>query len=269
MSTQRLEDGDPFERQHAEWIRKRFPYYEQTWSKYIGNDGSSQPLEIRGMDKAKEDNHAIFRQCHYSLALYTYLFEQHAIRSLARLRGSIDARQHQTLDAYLSYTEDFTLYIALLGQVCDMVQQIGPPLNRRQIGDQAASFMEQRNNAIHTARIPMGWDYRGVKIAKIAGTGSDGGVWAKFVAWDAMGVDDYQYLEVWMQKTRDQLLDTFFHTISPMIWGAARDYFGADTAVHPPFRSTDQKAGYSGHPGGDTTTSGTWKSPPSGARDPG
>jgi hypothetical protein len=112
----------------------------------------------------------------------------------------------------------------------------------------------------------MDWDCYGVKIAKIAGIGSPDGVWAKFVAWDAMGVDDYQYLEDWMQKTRDELLKTLNYTISPMIWGAARDYFGADTAVSPSTRSTERETGISGHPGRPSSAANTQNTPISGSR---
>ena len=75
MPFQKLEEGDPFEREFAEWIRTHLGDYEAIWSKYIGNDGTSHALEIRGLTIEQEAMRVRFSQAHYSLALFMFLLD--------------------------------------------------------------------------------------------------------------------------------------------------------------------------------------------------
>lgn len=233
MCAQRLEDGDLFERAQAEWIRKHLGKYEDTWSKYIGNDGTSHAFGIPDLTGEQKTAYSLFCQSHYSLALFTYLLDQHTDQAIQEMRKSVDEGTHRSVDAYFRDTQNFTLFIAFLGQVCDMVETIAAALNRNEIAKLVVSFAKERNNAIHAARIPVAWDYAGVKIAKIAGLDPKDGKWKEGVPWESLKPDDFHYLEDWMNSTRRELITLLNYTISEMIWGASKDNFGL-TGVVPP-----------------------------------
>ena len=122
-------------------------------------------------------------------------------------------------------TENITLFLAYMGQICDMVEEIARSLKAKDIAKQVGDFMKERNNAIHAARIPMGEDHRGVKIAAIAPNDEACGEYRNRIPWDTVDVLKFKPLAEWMATTRDRLFEVLNRPVYPMILKAVRDRF--------------------------------------------
>lgn len=226
MTTGTLEtNGDGFERAEVSWIRSRLPSYELVWQKFIGNDGSNTPLPLDGLTDEQAEARRLFYQSHYSLAVYSYLFDQHANDALASLRASIEEGTHRHVATHLRDMKHLTTYVALLGQACDMVETIAKALKDPQIADKIQPIFSQRNNSIHAARIPVRYDPYGVLIPPISRREKDGG-WEKFKTWSAVERAEFNYLEKWMSDLRAEFFETMANPLSPMIAKAAEKRFG-------------------------------------------
>lgn len=238
MSTGTLEkNGDGFERGEASWIRRRLPRYESVWQKFIGNDGSNTPLPLDGLTDEQSEARRLFYQSHYSLAVYSYLFDQHTTEALASLQASVQSRSHRNVVTHLRDMKDLTTYVALLGQACDMVETIAKALKDQEIADKIQPIFSQRNNSIHAARIPVRYDPYGVLIPPISRRDNDGG-WEKFRLWGAVETAEFNYLEDWMSSLRNEYFATLANPLSPMIAKAAEKRFGREIVWHVTFTPT-------------------------------
>lgn len=220
-----LEEGDLFERTHAQWLREHLEGYEDIWSRFIGNDGNSRALPIEGLNPEAQSAHKMFCQAHYSLGLFTHLLVNSAKRAIAQLHESVKSKTTRTCESYLRDTENITLFLALLGQSCDMVEEIARSLGDNAIAKSVSQFMKERNNAIHAARIPMAEDYAGIKIAIISRHENEPG-YRNRIPWDAVNGDDFQYLEQWIEETSSDFLAVLKDPVYPMIGKAASKRFG-------------------------------------------
>lgn len=77
----KLEQGDPFEKAQAEWLRANLAGgrglgYEKVWQDFIGNDGKSVPLDLDALDEKTQALRQKFAEGHYSMALAAFLFDQ-------------------------------------------------------------------------------------------------------------------------------------------------------------------------------------------------
>ncbi len=122
--------------------------------------------------------------------------------------------------------------LALLGQSCDMVEEIARSLDDNAIAKSVSQFIKERNNAIHAARIPMAEDYAGIKIAIISHNDNEPG-YRNRIPWDSVHGDNFQYLEQWIEDTSRDFLAVLKNPVYPMINKAASKRFGG-REVRPP-----------------------------------
>jgi hypothetical protein len=212
---QKLEDGDLFERTQAAWIRTNLPIYEEIWSEFIGHNGLGNPIHCYiGDDGASTNEHKMFCQSHYSTALFLYIFDTSTKDSLEYIRS----HQSKPLDAnvYISLTQRTSTFLALMGQICDMVAAIATALGANHIYEPIAKFMKERNQAIHAARIPMGMNYAGVYFAPIALHDSEPG-YRNRIAWSEVEQGKYKYAEDWFEETRSGLISKIANEVLPHV----------------------------------------------------
>jgi len=226
MDPQKLETGDLFERDQRGWIRSNLSEYENIWSTFIGHDGRGAAFPITSDNQSLQERHSRFCQHHYSMALFAYLLDRHTKESVRLMQQDADSSAGLTAERYLRDTQNLTTFVALLGQVCDMVESMAAKsaLHENSIAKTIQDFMKQRNNAIHGARIPMAWDYVGVSIARIAQQGNASG-WHKEALWSDMERKDFVYLHEWMEETNRGLLETLNTRTLPAVWGTAKKLF--------------------------------------------
>lgn len=182
-----------------------------------------------GLDSEAERDRKMFCQAHYSMALFANRLFDVADRGAAAVRKAKADGTSDSCDVYLQTTENITLFLALLGQVCDMVEEIARSLNDNEIATKVNGFMRERNNAIHAARVPMSEDYVGVKIAVIEHNMETAGGYKNRLPWDAVDVTKFQHLAEWFEETRDQLFEVLRTPVYPMVEKAAQRRFGGRT----------------------------------------
>jgi hypothetical protein len=232
MSRWALESGDLFERSHAAWLREHLRGYEDVWGRFIGNDGHNCALPLIGLDHETTEARKKFCQSHYSLALYARLIFDVTDEALDRIRANTSPESRKSCDEYLKNSRTITLFLALLGQICDMVEAIAASLKDNEIAEKISAFAKERNNAIHGARIPMSGDHVGLKIAVIARS-EDAPGFSNDRLWESVSVHDFHYFEDWLEQTREKLFTILRTPIFPMIRKAATKRFGGREIAAP------------------------------------
>ncbi len=238
---QTLESGDLFEQTHAAWIRKHLPLYEEIWSEFIGHDGHGQPRQSymnQGGEIAKQ--HEMFCQSHYSMALFLYIFDSSTKEALVYLRSNQD--KPLTSDVYIRLTQSTSTFLALIGQVCDMIEAIACALKANYIRDPIAKFLTERNQAIHAARIPMGMNYAGVYFANIALREDEPG-YRNRIAWSSVDPTGYRFAEDWFEQTRRDLIGKVALEVLPSVQQNCKKLFTTPKNTRPSFTSLPPATG--------------------------
>ncbi len=203
----KLEQGDPFEKAQAEWLRANLPGnrglgYEKVWQDFIGNNGMSVPLGLDALDEKTQALRQKFVEGHYSMALAAFLFDQVA-RRMAAIEG-----KRTTVEEYLRDIDNYSSFINHLGGVCDMMGHMDEALKARDaIHDPVLEFHHLRSNAIHASRIPMQQDYADLRIPIICRTKDpQPGQWHEKTTWDKVDLrTNFVYLSDFAKETRDGL----------------------------------------------------------------
>jgi hypothetical protein len=215
------EDGDAFEKREASWLRQHLPGYEKAWQCAIGNDGNDNPLLIPGLSDETQKRRRIFYQAHYSLGLTAFLLD----RVTQKIQKS--AGDHYGVEAYLRDIEDFTLFIAYVGQIVDMVRDIGA---ERTLAHQAIyapfdRFYGLRSHALHAARIPLQLDKEGLKIPAISYREKQSGEWNDDALWEEADPKKFVQMARFCTEVRDQLFE-ILRSATWLIAEKAIDRFG-------------------------------------------
>lgn len=181
-----------------------------------------------------------FYQSHYSMAVYAFLLDDLANRAIDQLHADEATGASNTPAAMTRNLGNLTQFVALLGQVCDMVEQISEALNDREIADHVTRFASERSNAIHGACIPMAHDHSGVRIPTIANHRGAVGEWWEDMRWDFVDRKKQQYLEYWFRDTRNGLLATLKHPVHALIRKAAERCFVPRKELERGFTTPDR-----------------------------
>lgn len=230
-------DGDLFEQGYQRWINDNLPDYERIWATYVGNDGKSRPQPAVKIAEEAKDDWRKFYQAHYSMAVYAFLLDRHTSRAIVQLKTDEEHGRHGTPAAMTRNLENFTQFVALLGQVCDMTGQIASAVNDNAIAAAVTDLAAKRSNAIHAGCIPMSHDYLGVKIPAIALIRGAEGEWWEHARWDFVDRGKQQELVDWFHKTRTELLETLRNPVYPMIRKAAERRFVARAELDRGFKT--------------------------------
>jgi len=222
--SQTLETGDLFEISEREWIRASIPLYERVWSEFIGHDGhGTRRMGFRDAPADLVRRHSMFCQAHYSMALFLCLFDRSTDEALKSV-ALIPEGKPLTAAAYLKLTQDTSTFLALMGQVCDMVEIVGETLRANYIYEPIAKFMAERNNSIHGARLPMGTNYLGLYVAKIATREKQPG-YNNDKLWEEVNSQEYHYIVDWYGDTKRSLIDVLANQVYPAIAANAKKEF--------------------------------------------
>lgn len=233
-------NGDLFEQGYAAWINANLPDYERIWATFVGNNGKSQPAPQVEIPGEARDDWRKFYQSHYSMAVYAFLLDDLTNRAIDQLHMDEATGTSNTPAALARNLGTFTQFVALLGQVCDMVEQISEALGDREIAAQVTHFAKERSNAIHAACIPMAHDYAGVIIPAIATRRGSIGEWREDERWDFVDHTKRQYLEDWFRNTREGLLGTLRNPVEAMIRKAAERHFVPRKELEHGFKTPDR-----------------------------
>jgi hypothetical protein len=218
-----LEDGDPFERDHAPWIRAnlsgghRLLGYEKVWQGFIGNDGMSRPLDLIGLDPTTEELRRKFFEGHYSMAISAFLFDQVAIR-MTGITG-----KRTTSAEYLRDIDNYASFISHLGHICDMVGRMDTALRANsKIHNHVVALHRLRSNAIHASRIPFQQDYIDLRIPIISRSKDPvAGEWHENTNWDSVDLSkNFIYLSVFADETRRELFAALNDAYPAIYWSA-------------------------------------------------
>jgi hypothetical protein len=233
-------NGDLFEQGYEAWINANLPDYERNWATFIGNNGKSQPDPLVEIAAEAKDDWRKFYQSHYSMAVYAFLLDELTNRAIDQLHADEMAGASNTPAALTQNLGNFTQFVALVGQVCDMVEQVAEAVDNGAIAAEVNEFAKTRSNAIHSACIPMSHDYVGVKIPAIATRRGVVGEWSEDARWDFVDPNKLQYLEDWFRDTRDGLLATLKHPVQAMIRKAAERRFVPRRELERGFKTPDR-----------------------------
>jgi len=146
----KLEEGDAFESEYADWIRERLPSYEPIWSAFIGHDGRGWPLPIDGLNQQEERNRKKFYQAHYTFAVQVHQLDK-LIRSIDAKAGTVGK-----LSEFLAEQQGLTQVVTLTGQIRDMFKIIDEALLMEgALCGPLQDFYAMRSHVLHGPRMPV------------------------------------------------------------------------------------------------------------------
>lgn len=226
MQFMKLEDGDSFESNKAEWIRTHLPTYEQIWSDYIGHDGRGKPLQFVGLAEERNSRRIRFAQAHYSFAVTAYQFW----KACQRIESSDE--RIETIDAVLDHSDRLLALMALAGHVRDMFLAMDTALKMNGTGsNDLQEFYVQRSNVLHGPRLPMVVeDGVFLKIPVIASEDRRPNEWDSKAQWEQVDPTRMIYLVDFCRELREELFARICE-IHPRIYAAAQREFGSPNLV--------------------------------------
>ncbi len=145
----KLEAGDAFEKENADWLREKLPTYEKLWSEFIGNDGTAHPLEIENLAEDLKSARRQFYQAHYSMALSARRFDSllEELDELAAAEATVPGIQEQF--------ELLFHLMAKLGHVRDMIAKMDTSLGMKgSAANRMQEFYDKRSHVMHGPQIP-------------------------------------------------------------------------------------------------------------------
>jgi hypothetical protein len=221
----KLEQGDAFECNNAEWIRQNLPHYEQVWSAFIGHNGRGWPCPMPGLDIKAETDRKKFYQAHYSIAC-----KMHAIcASCHRNDKTLGHVTDQTsFDAEMNH-----LYILMahIGNVRDMFKVIDEALSANgALLNPLQTFFAQRSHVLHGPRLPVRMSDGFIMIPRIGGINKLPGEWDDKSTWDSIPEGDFVFLRDYAAElTREHsILVTDVHG---KVFDAANKRFGGKRII--------------------------------------
>lgn len=197
----KLEDGDIFESDNADWIRNNLPSYESIWSRFIGNNGHSHALELNGIPKQLNSRRKRIYQAHYSLA-----------RSVKKLHDIKEKLFEISVNKSpeLSGEEQFDLlfhFMARIGHVRDMIKVIDSALNMNDGGvKNLKELYGKRNHVLHGPQIPFKFEDGEIYIPKIGGSVSERDEWDDKKDWDEVDPDKFVSINNFCEQVFDECI---------------------------------------------------------------
>jgi hypothetical protein len=182
----KLEQGDQFEQQNADWIRQNLPTYETLWSQFIGNDGTAHPLPLKNLSLADETARARFYQAHYSMA--------QSAKKLADIFQGLEeviffARTNHSVEIQFDFL--FNL-MSRIGHVRDMVGKMDTAL--RMGGDAVTplqEFYDMRSHVCHGPQMPFKLEDEIIHIPRIGRRNPSAVEWDDDKQWDEMAPAEF------------------------------------------------------------------------------
>jgi hypothetical protein len=214
----KLERGDVFEMEHAEWIRQKLPFYEDVWSAFIGHNGKGQMLEMPGLTEGQEEKRKVFGQAHYSLVVSLFQVE----RLVLRTRNEFNPVK--SLEQFLNEYECLFLFVAYVGHIRDMFKTIDVVLGSEHHGA-LQDFYAQRSHVLHSPRLPVSFDDISWLMPKIAKQNEQAGEWHCKAAWDSVTFKNGKYSNDFICEAFDELL-ALIQMLHPKIFSTADKFFG-------------------------------------------
>jgi hypothetical protein len=236
-----LEQGDAFEAEQRDWIRKNFLLYETVWSEFIGHDGHGHPLPLPGLSVKQESDRRKFYQAHYSMVLSCFQID-------ATCR-EIDSMGDTAKDVtrYLREIEFLNSFVNHVGRVYDMVKDMAEALaGHDPIRAPFHRFFGFRSHALHAARIPLRRDEYGLLIPKISWSEKQDGEWNDASLWEAVDWTKACYMTDLCRDVRADLFKTI-NDIYPLIRSKAHEYFGRTVEPKPASTATATFTDVSGY----------------------
>jgi hypothetical protein len=145
MTQSLRQDGDPLEREYADFIESRLPAYAQLWADYIGNDGTSG-LPYRG-ELSDEVNE---RREYTAQDLYTALVCVICAMRLVDKKSSVTS-----LTEYLDVIDRLVGYYAHIGRLRDCLKHVGKRWELPKLAVPMEEIYQQRNSSLHDPLSPM------------------------------------------------------------------------------------------------------------------
>jgi hypothetical protein len=250
----KLEHGDAFEVEYADWPRGRLPYYEPIWSTFIGHDGTGWPLPMKGLPAEKEQNRKRFYQAHYTFAVEAQQVDE--------ITESVNARQGEVsnLQAFLGEQRCLILLVSSLGRIRDMFKIIDEALNMGgSLYEPMQGFYSLRSIVLHGPRLPVQIADKLLLIPKIATGQGSFGEWEDKGVWD--DVTKFDYFADFCLRTRDELFK-LIAGLHPKVYSAAMSYLDGHQVAEDKPPKTSLGSIFSGLDSGNVSA----YCPPSGHR---
>jgi hypothetical protein len=205
MTQSLRQDGDPLEREYADFIESRLPAYAQLWADYIGNDGASG-LPHRG-ELSDEVNE---RREYTAQDLYTVLV---CVICAMRL---VDRKSRVTsLPEYLDVIDRLVGFYAHVGRLRDCLIHVGGRWKLYELGARMKEIYGQRNAILHDPVAPMTELY-GRPAFVPPGAGLDPKQWGSESKWSESNGLTFEGVDEYLSETFEAVLRAFQSSLASL-----------------------------------------------------
>jgi hypothetical protein len=215
-----LEQGDPFEVMHKEWLRLRLPSYEGIWRDFIGHDGWCHPLPIDGLDADQEARRRAFYQAHYTMAQRCLSIDD----SLKRVDDTLVAvNDHESLRNEFEFLYNL---LCAVGHVRDMFVKMDAALKLGgHVGSALQEFYDIRSHVMHGPQMAYVIEEGFLKIPAIATRNKLGNEWDDESCWDDMDPSTFCFAADFCRDTGNAFF-ALVNKLHPAIYEGAFRLFG-------------------------------------------
>lgn len=215
----KLEDGDQFEQENAEWIRQNLPTYETLWSKFIGNDGTAHPLELKDLSENDIPARRRFYQAHYSMA-----------QSAKKITHIVSNLEDVILESKAEHSCEgqFDLlfcFLSRIGHVRDMIGKMDAALGMGGKGvNPLQEFYDLRSHVTHGPQMPFKTEDDVILIPKIGRRNPTDSEWDDGKAWEDMNPETFIPISTFCEDTVKDFFK-LLNSIHQKIYSAASDKY--------------------------------------------
>lgn len=216
MSISIRTNGDPIERQNADYILTSFPAYDSVWSKYIGNDGESNPIKFNLESEEEFLKRKLFGQKNYTVFI--------SVLSLKRICSNFPNIKWDELgqtDSVLCLIDNVIIFFAHIGRIRDSLKNMleYKKLSTDRITNDFDSLWRSRCIALHDAQFPF-YFFEGLPTIPEFQEPASKISWADGQYYKDMDKDSFEFVDKTFQSLFDDslvLINTIYYAIHSQI----------------------------------------------------
>lgn len=204
--------GDVLEQAYNELLLGKLPAYVEIWSRFIGNDGTANLIEIPNLDDQETKKREIFSQYHYSA------FE--SLIGMKLIADNIDKIDLTSIEGYISANNEFLAFQAHTGRVHDCLKKMGTIFRLQELEKELYDYYQQRNEILHGCKIPFMIIEGLLAIPAIMGRDQDPSKWHSDKSWNEVKPEEFAFLSEYLSETLDgitKLLNKALYKLLPKI----------------------------------------------------
>jgi len=196
------EHGDILERTEYEFINSKLGGYEIIWKQLVGHDGKGKMPQLQLPEDASKT------RVKFAESMYTCLESAVCMKYIVE---EIKDLQVTGYKEYLKFLNSLICFQAHAGRIRDNIKKLTASMISSGREQEECNILlekcyQERNNILHGTKIPFALLEKSVLIPLPQGKDIDTKRWSTDKTWDDIEIEDYKFLEIYLQESFDDIL---------------------------------------------------------------